>query len=69
MTEPRHTLTLGSAAREPIECPCGWKIYDGEMVRSRCVNLRNGMALCRCKRWITVPISGRRAAPSAAARP
>jgi len=44
-----------SVPTEPVECPnCGFKIYDGEVVRSRCFKIHTAEALCRCKKWVTV---------------
>lgn len=39
-----------------VICECGRVVYDGEVVRSRCVHPESGTALCRCKRWVAVPI-------------
>lgn len=39
-----------------VICKCGHKIYDGDVVRSRCVKLHEGLALCRCKEWVWVPV-------------
>jgi len=46
---PRHH-------QAPIIHTCGHTLYDGQMIRSRCVNVRDGTALCRCKQWVAVPI-------------
>lgn len=42
----------------PIACFCGRRIFDGEAIRSRCVVLYGGgaKALCRCKRWVMLPL-------------
>ncbi|MDW6004734.1 hypothetical protein [Vibrio mangrovi] len=41
-----------------VMCLCGHRICDREgVIRSRCVKIVEGMALCRCKRWVRVPIS------------
>lgn len=39
-----------------VVCVCGHVIFDGEAIRSRCVKPAEGLALCRCKRWVEVPI-------------
>ena len=40
-----------------VSCICGFRICDSEgIIRSRCVKLVEGEALCRCKRWVKVPI-------------
>jgi hypothetical protein len=39
-----------------VTCECGHRIYDGVVIRSRCIDPRKGTALCRCKRWVRVPI-------------
>ncbi|MCW8830558.1 MAG: hypothetical protein OQK32_03450 [Gammaproteobacteria bacterium] len=39
-----------------VTCTCGHPIYDGEMLKSRCVDIHAGTALCRCKKWVEVPI-------------
>jgi len=44
----------------PIQCKCGFRIWDGDVVRSRVLRLTSGArfeAKCRCKRWIRVPVS------------
>ena len=47
-----------SPIREPVHCPkCQFRIYDGEVIRSRCVHLVNRKALCRCKSWVPVPVA------------
>lgn len=41
-----------------VTCICGHRICDSEgIIRSRCVKLIEGEALCRCKRWVKVPIN------------
>ncbi len=37
-----------------VVCECGHVIFDGEVIRARCVNVRTGEAKCRCKRWVPV---------------
>lgn len=47
----------GQSTDNSVTCPqCEHRIYDGEVVRSRCVRLHEGRALCRCKAWLVVPI-------------
>lgn len=46
--------------RLAVQCACGHRLFDGIVVRSRVVRLlpRGGAeALCRCKRWQTVPLT------------
>lgn len=46
-------------ATEPIKCECGFRIWDGEVVRSRVLRLTDTdqfEAKCRCKRWIAIPV-------------
>lgn len=46
--------------RETVRCVCGHNLFDGIVVRSRIVRLlpRGGAdALCRCKRWVPVPLT------------
>lgn len=53
-------------ATEPIQCECGFKIWDGEVVRSRVLRIRaDGWfeAKCRCKRWIPLPVRFQETAP------
>jgi len=50
--------TLGP--RQTVKCDCGHFVFDGIVVKSRVVRLlpRGGAeALCRCKRWVLVPLS------------
>ncbi|WCE31041.1 hypothetical protein [Vibrio sp. SCSIO 43137] len=40
-----------------VICICGHRICDDRgIIRARCVKLREGKALCRCKRWVRVPV-------------
>ncbi|WP_422134940.1 hypothetical protein [Endozoicomonas sp. ALD040] len=41
---------------ETVTCTCGHKIFDGEVIRSRCVKVFESKALCRCKKWVSVPV-------------
>lgn len=42
---------------EPVRCPwCRHTIFTGMVIRSRCVDVLNGQALCKCKRWVRVPV-------------
>lgn len=46
--------------RASVRCDCRHEIFDGIVVRARCVRLlpRGGAeALCRCKRWVAVPLT------------
>lgn len=45
-----------------VICICGHRICDSDgIIRSRCVKLVEGEALCRCKRWVKVPIVSKEA--------
>lgn len=47
---------------EPVVCECGHRICDSEgVIRSRCIKLIEGIALCRCKLWVKVPIGKKEA--------
>lgn len=36
-----------------VVCQCGHRICDGVgVIRSRCVKIVEGVALCRCKEWV-----------------
>jgi|GEM_PF-4709057 len=39
---------------DAVVCQCGFVIFDGEVIRSRAVKPKQGLALCRCKRWVEV---------------
>lgn len=41
---------------EPVICTCGRVVFDGEAIKARCVKPAAGIALCRCKRWVPVPV-------------
>ncbi|MEI8634731.1 hypothetical protein P4S72_27200 [Vibrio sp. PP-XX7] len=42
---------------KPVVCECGHRICDSDgVIRSRCVKVPEGVALCRCKRWVKVPV-------------
>ena len=64
----RQTLSLQPAAkvdttfgpRPMVKCQCGHTLFDGIVVKARVVRLLprgGGEALCRCKRWVVVPVS------------
>lgn len=41
-----------------VVCECGHVIFTHKgMIRSRCVDVRTGRALCRCKNWVDVPVN------------
>ncbi|EJL6947023.1 hypothetical protein NMT39_000308 [Vibrio cholerae] len=40
-----------------VMCVCGHCIFTHSgVIRSRCVKVAEGVALCRCKRWVKVPV-------------
>lgn len=41
---------------EAVICTCGYVLYDGEVIRTRVIKLHEQTALCRCKRWVGVPV-------------
>jgi hypothetical protein len=45
--------------RQPVTCRCGHVIYDGDVIKSRCVKVlvMGAQALCKCKSWVVVPIT------------
>ena len=53
----QHDYSIPANADDSVTCECGHKIYDGEVVRSRCIKLHTGEALCRCKTWVKVPVA------------
>lgn len=53
MLAPRVTAVV---TPNIVRCTCGRIVYDGEVIRSRCVRVRTGEALCKCKRWVKVPL-------------
>ncbi|SIO94646.1 hypothetical protein [Vibrio spartinae] len=56
-TAYQHSESNSSQAVSEVVCICGHRICDSEgVIRSRCVKLVEGMALCRCKRWVKVPV-------------
>lgn len=45
--------------RQTVRCACGHQVFDGIVVRSRVVRFPpRGLAeaMCRCKRWVAVPV-------------
>lgn len=41
----------------PVFCDCGQcLIAHGGVVKSRRINLREALVLCKCKKWVTVPL-------------
>jgi len=53
---PVYKAASNSEVQEVV-CQCGHRICDSEgVIRSRCVKIVEGIALCRCKRWVEVPI-------------
>lgn len=45
--------------RPPVRCQCGYKIFDGLVVRSRVLRvLASGAeAKCKCRKWVRVPLT------------
>lgn len=44
-------------APQPVDCECGFRIFDGEVIRSRVVKLFPvPVAKCRCREWVRVPV-------------
>ena len=44
--------------KDSVQCECGHKLFDGDsgVIRSRCVKVYEKKALCRCKKWVEVPL-------------
>lgn len=54
------------AERPEVRCECGRVIFDGVAVRARVVRAlpRGGaQAKCRCKRWVSVPLTYQESGP------
>lgn len=51
---------MNSQRTEPVTCECGFRIWDGEVVRSRVLRIlpdQHFEAKCpRCKRWNKLPV-------------
>lgn len=48
------------SSRARVRCICGHDLFDGIVIKSRVVRVlpRGGAeALCRCKRWLPVPVT------------
>lgn len=46
--------------RPPVKCTCRATVFDGCVIKSRVVRLLpqgGAEALCRCKRWVQVPVT------------
>ena len=52
VTEWRRPAESSGAVR----CVCGHVVFDGQVIRSRCVDIVDAVALCRCKRGVRVPV-------------
>ncbi len=56
--EPSFDAALDTLINKPypaVVCECGHVIFTHKgMIRSRCVDVRTGKALCRCKKWVGV---------------
>ena len=59
-TDPEFNAMLHDLINVPyraVVCSCGHCIFTHQgMIRSRCVNVGEGTALCRCKKWVKVPV-------------
>lgn len=59
-SDPSFEVELDALLNKPykaVVCECGHVIFTHKgMIRSRCVDVRTGRALCRCKKWVKVPI-------------
>lgn len=53
-----NTVPIKPVQVEQVKCECGHVLYDGEAIKSRCVKPGKDLsyALCKCKRWVNVPI-------------
>lgn len=47
---------VAGKAAGSVTCTCGYRLFDGEVIRSRVVKPSEGLAKCRCKRWVRVPV-------------
>jgi len=58
MTQNNNQLAASATEIPIVICHvCKRTIFDGTVIRARAVNVINSTALCRCKEWITVPIT------------
>lgn len=59
--QPRlATVVDMTGSRTRVVCQCNHTLFDGIVIKSRVVRLlpRGGAeALCRCKRWVAVPVT------------
>ena len=51
-------VSVVQQTEEKVRCECGHVIFDGDVIKSRCVKvgINDSQALCRCKRWKTIPV-------------
>jgi len=60
IAQSNEKLKRNTSEYKDISVSCGdchRKIFDGKVIRARAVNVAEGTALCRCKKWVKVPIS------------
>lgn len=54
-------MALGNVEplRPIVACRCGRVVYNGDVIKSRCVKvtLIGARALCKCKEWVPVPVT------------
>ena len=53
-----HVMGKVESIRPVVKCICQHKIFDGLVIKSRVIRvLPDGAeALCRCKKWVKVPL-------------
>jgi len=59
--QPRVATVVDlTGVRQRVVCTCNHTLFDGVVIKSRVGRLlpRGGAeALCRCKQWVTVPVT------------
>lgn len=48
---------MNKDSKDSVRCECGHLIFNAEqgVIRSRCVFILEGTALCRCKKRVPIP--------------
>ena len=54
MTNAAEKIPETAILTKPVTCVCGHLIFDGEVIRSRCVRPSDMKAKCRCKQWVSL---------------
>jgi len=58
ISRSNNATPINASVHLPVYCPhCTRQVFNGSVITARCVNVATGLAKCKCKAWVRVPIS------------